>query len=213
MKPKRIFLVRHGESEGNVDSSTYGRVPDPKISLTEQGMKQSNEAGQKLKDMIGDESIHFYISPYVRTKQTYEAFSQYFIQNNYTMYEDPRLREQERGHFYDEELDPVRDKYGVFYYRFPPSGESCADVYDRITIFIDNIHVDFEKESFSENAVIITHGMTIRVMLMRWFRWTVEQFENLENPENCKIIELVLNDDNLYDLKTPLSLRGRDSSA
>ena len=33
--PRRIILVRHGESEGNVDESMYCRVPDPKISLTD----------------------------------------------------------------------------------------------------------------------------------------------------------------------------------
>jgi broad specificity phosphatase PhoE len=32
--PRRIILVRHGESEGNVDESMYCRVPDPRIRLT-----------------------------------------------------------------------------------------------------------------------------------------------------------------------------------
>lgn len=37
------------------------------------------------------------------------------------------------------------------------------------------------------NLVIVSHGVTMRVFLMRWFKWTVEQFENLRNPKNCEI--------------------------
>ena len=36
-KPALIILVRHGESEANVDSSKYRDVGDPHISLTERG--------------------------------------------------------------------------------------------------------------------------------------------------------------------------------
>lgn len=38
--PKRIILVRHGQSEGNVDETMYCRVPDPQIRLTENGKRQ-----------------------------------------------------------------------------------------------------------------------------------------------------------------------------
>jgi hypothetical protein len=30
-RPKRIILIRHGESEGNVDSTKYATVPDNKV--------------------------------------------------------------------------------------------------------------------------------------------------------------------------------------
>ena len=43
--PKRIILVRHGESLGNFDESVYCTVPDWKVPLTETGKKQSIEAG------------------------------------------------------------------------------------------------------------------------------------------------------------------------
>ncbi|KAG4983459.1 hypothetical protein JHK87_028208 [Glycine soja] len=29
------------------------------------------------------------------------------------------------------------------------------------------------------NFVIVSHGLTSRVFLMKWFKWTVEQFEHL----------------------------------
>ena len=36
-RPKRIVLVRHGESQGNVDDTIYETVPDHALSLTPQG--------------------------------------------------------------------------------------------------------------------------------------------------------------------------------
>lgn len=36
------------------------------------------------------------------------------------------------------------------------------------------------------NLIIISHGLAIRVFLMKWFKWTVEQFEYLNNLGNCE---------------------------
>lgn len=66
------------------------------------------------------------------------------------------------------------------------------------------MHRDFEKENFLENTVIVTHGMTIRLFVMRWFHLTVEQFEELANPKNCQIILLEKNETDKYELKTKL---------
>jgi len=52
MDKVRIFLVRHGESQGNVDKSLHKIMPDHEIALTTDGMGQAQEAGQKLKDYL-----------------------------------------------------------------------------------------------------------------------------------------------------------------
>jgi len=52
--PKRIILVRHGESLGNEDEKAYERVPDWKIPLTEKGKQQSRVAASKIKELIGE---------------------------------------------------------------------------------------------------------------------------------------------------------------
>ena len=49
-RPKRLFLVRHGESLGNVDPTAYARIPDNQIPLTEEGKSQAEEAGRALPD-------------------------------------------------------------------------------------------------------------------------------------------------------------------
>lgn len=205
MKPKRIILIRHGQSEGNVSKQVYTQKPDFALNLTELGKEQAFRAGQKLSALIKNESVFCYVSPYYRTRQTFEQVKQFFPLVEYR--EDPRLREQEWSTLLrcddkkDEELE--RDRTSKFYYRFR-HGESCADVYDRISTFLDTLHRDFEKPNFPENCVVFGHGMTNRIILMRWFHWTVEQFEKISNPQNCEFYIMEKNsDDKYYNLITP----------
>merc|ERR1719488_430584 len=76
LKPKRLILVRHGESQGNVDKSIYATTPDHALHLTERGWIQAQCAGRELRSIIGDEPTVFYVSPYVRTRETLHAISQ-----------------------------------------------------------------------------------------------------------------------------------------
>lgn len=64
MKPKRIILIRHGESEANVNPHLFASVPDYAIELTEKGREQALNAGKRLKELVNDESyistcLHF----------------------------------------------------------------------------------------------------------------------------------------------------------
>lgn len=102
-RPRRIILVRHGESEGNVDESVYTRVPDPKIGLTERGKAQAEECGERIKRMIekdGDENwqLYFYVSPYRRTLETLKSLARPFERSRIAGFrEEPRIREQDFG--------------------------------------------------------------------------------------------------------------------
>ena len=208
MKPKRIILVRHGESEGNLDKAIYADKPDYALLLTETGMKQASNAGAELKRIIGDEKVKFFISPHFRTRMTFEGITPHFSREQVTYVEEPRLREQEWGHFRNEndgkEVDRQRDEFGTFYFRIP-DGESAADVYDRVSDFFGTMHREFLKPNFPENVIIVTHGMTIRLFLMRWFHWTVEEFERYHNPENCQIITMEKDGSDKYRLISELA--------
>ena len=57
MIPKRIILLRHGESEANVDHEVYAQVPDWKIALSATGVAQAREAGRKIAELAGGESF------------------------------------------------------------------------------------------------------------------------------------------------------------
>ncbi|XP_009628163.1 phosphoglycerate mutase-like protein AT74 isoform X3 [Nicotiana tomentosiformis] len=142
-RPKRIILVRHGQSEGNVDESVYTRVADPNVGLTEKGVEEAEECGRKMREMIekdgGDDwKVYFYVSPYKRGIETLRNLAKSFERSRIAgVREEPRLREQDFGNFQDKEQmkieKAVRARYGRFFYRFP-NGESAADVYDRITV-------------------------------------------------------------------------------
>lgn len=207
MKPKKIFLVRHGQSQGNVDSAMYSHTPDYKLLLTELGKEQAVQAGYTLKNIIGNESIQFYISPLWRTRDTFKGLLTALKDNEFKYLEDPRIREQEWGHLKSVEesarVNKERDEYGTFYYRIP-DGESGADVYDRVSTFMESMHRDFKKPDFPENVVIVSHGLAIRLFLMKWFHWTVEEFSQMKNPYNCQIFELLKNEKDKYDLITKI---------
>jgi broad specificity phosphatase PhoE len=93
----------------------------------------------------------------------------------------------------------ARIRYGRFFYRFP-NGESAADVYDRITGFRETLRSDIdvgrfqrpEARSKSMNLILVSHGLTLRVFLMRWYKWTVEQFEGLWNFGNTGMLVMQL---------------------
>lgn len=196
MKPLRIGLMRHSESDGNVNDEVYQTIPDHKLKITDNGVRQSFEAGEYSKTLFVGPNLFVYLSPYTRTKQTFMNWLRGMkggTISNVQVREDSRIRERDWGHFYDaahsKKMRAERKVYGKFYYRME-DGESCADVTDRLTTFLDTLHRDFEKEDYPENVLIVTHGETLRLLLMRWFKWPVEFFEKLDNPQNCGMVIL-----------------------
>jgi len=207
MKPKRIILLRHAESEGNVSKEIYKTKPDYAVNLTDKGKLQATEAGSEICKIIGKETSTAYVSPFYRTRQTFECIEP-FLLNLKDKREDPRIREQEwcgkiRASGYDYDTEEERNAFGHFYYRFH-GGESCADVFDRVSTFLETLHRDFKKPNCAKNCIIVTHGMTLRVFLMRWFHMTVEEFEFLRNPRNAQFFVMELQKDDRYNLITPL---------
>lgn len=198
--PARIVLVRHGESEGNVDEEEYTRTPDSQVRLTQRGHDQAESTGLALRNMMDEDDnkykLFFYISPYRRSKETAIGIAKAFEGERILgVREEPQLREQDFGNFQDFEKKQAekreRHRFGRFFYRFP-NGESGADVYDRITMFSDHMVRDIDAGRFPEdcNMILCTHGLTLRLFLMRWFHWTVAEYERIANPSNSQPIIL-----------------------
>jgi broad specificity phosphatase PhoE len=84
-----------------------------------------------------------------------------------------------------------RNSFGRFFYRFP-NGESGLDVYNRVTSFMATLNRDMQMLKQNDidvrdlDVVIITHGLTLRLFLMRWFQFTVDDFEITKNPANAQ---------------------------
>ena len=187
-----IKLVRHGESLSNIGQVKPHEVGDPGIPLSDAGKLQASQAGR----IIGREFISsslVYCSPYTRTRQTTdEMLLSSGVAGQIKVYEDPRLREVERGYIDVTSQHESRKVHGWFYYRHS-GGESPADCYDRTSAFLESLMRQSKRRDAS-SALIVAHGMTIRCFVMRFLHLTVEQFESMENPSNCDIVTIAPSD-------------------
>lgn len=209
VNPRKIIVMRHAESIEDVDKTVYAHTPDLEITLSPRGEKQSVDVSNKLAGIIGRGKIHFFISPGVRLRQTYELATSLFpptIEHSFTV--ETLILKQFWGDVTVEnrrEIEIERYQEGVLVYRFP-NGESGPQLVERFRLFVDNLRQDFRKEDFPENIGILTHGFEMRVFLMVWFGWSIEFFENLANPRNCETATLSLKPDGSYLLEDELRM-------
>lgn len=187
---KTIWLVRHGESVGNIARheaesclalkiETPHREPDVEISAL--GIEQSKRLGKWFTTQK-EKPIIIYTSPYARAQETTQLLSESagFYRNEILFKTDERLREREFGVFdcltkegamlkYADLCD-LRERWGKFYFR-PPGGESWADVVFRLRSFIET---DLYKLG-EKNILIVTHEVVIRC-----FRYILENMTEAE---------------------------------
>jgi broad specificity phosphatase PhoE len=183
----RLILIRHGESIGNVDESAFCRVPDHTMDLTDKGGAQARQAGGRLRDLLGPQRVDVFVSPYRRTWQTLEHLQ--LGDRVRRVREEPRLREQDWGNLQDPANQvrqrKERDAFGHFFYRLT-SGESGADVYDRLTSFLTGLTAPWVDDAaeHGRTVLLVTHGLAMRLACMALMGWTVSEFEALSNPAN-----------------------------
>ncbi|KAK0634843.1 histidine phosphatase superfamily [Bombardia bombarda] len=218
-KPRLIILIRHAQSEGNKNRDIHQTIPDHRVKLTQDGWQQAYEAGRQLRKMLrADDTLHFFTSPYRRTRETTEGIlatltsdepePSPFKRNNIKVYEEPRLREQDFGNFQPcsaemERMWQERADYGHFFYRIP-NGESAADAYDRISGFNESLWRQFGEDDFASVCVLVTHGLMSRVFLMKWYHFSVEYFEDLRNVNHCEFLIMRKEESGKYLLENNL---------
>jgi len=199
-----IKLIRHGESEANTGNMDPNKVKDAAIPLSDLGRKQAIDSGSIIeKDFLNNALI--YCSPYQRTRETLQCLLEGtdIDTSNIKIYEDPRLREIDVGYGNSTEQMPLRKIHGWFYYRFE-GGESPADCYDRTSAFLESLMRQVER-SDKRNVLIVCHGMTLRCFVARFLHLTVEQFEDMHNPDNCEIVTIGFKE----NIKQPVFTNGR----
>lgn len=198
-----IKLVRHGQSLANIGKVKQHEVGDSTIEISALGRQQAFEAGKQIGSQFLESSL-IYCSPYQRTRQTcQEIMNGANITPALNVYEDPRLREVERGYLDERPQHPLRKVHGWFYYRHA-GGESPADCYDRTCSFLESLMRQAQRKNV-RSALIISHGMTIRCFVMRFLHLTVEQFDMMKNPANGDIITI----GNIHSLKSTHFTNGR----
>ena len=194
----KIFLIRHGESMQNTKENYEIGLPDHKVYLTEKGKKEAKEAGEFLLRYIKENNIDIsnsvmWVSPYTRTRETASIIND--ILGIKRVKEDITLIEQRYGLFSDKAIDTLKEMYpdefnhydnyyqndGKFY-AVLPQGESPFDVALRTKQFIDTIYRDKEDVLF-----VVSHGTTIKTIIMNLFHYSPEWFNKEKTPGNCAI--------------------------
>lgn len=70
---------------------------------------------------------------------------------------------------------------------------------------METLYRHWAKPAYSPNALLVTHRLTMRLFCMRWFHWSVEYFESLNNPDNVETRMLVRTRDGKYELNEPFT--------
>lgn len=203
--PELIVLVRHGESEGNADDSLYRDKPDHIINLTPLGVEQAALAGEKLEREVFQayeqetktpiRRVHLTVSPFERTLQTAAALRIAVDGRIVRTDIEPRIREQEFGNTQTSgfrELRAEQRRIGRFWYRFP-TGESGADVYGRVkSWWFESVLTVNDRAGYDpvDAMVVVTHGLTMRFVLMQLYGWSPTTFHSVWNAENCSMYVL-----------------------
>ena len=50
---------------------------------------------------------------------------------------------------------------------------SGADVYDRVSMFLETLYRSMKRGLCGQNAVLVSHGLFCRLFIMRFYHWTV----------------------------------------
>ncbi|MFI4997742.1 MAG: histidine phosphatase family protein [Hyphomicrobiales bacterium] len=212
----RIFLVRHGESEANLDKSVNIRLPDHSIALSPQGHAQALQAGERLASVLRGSRARIFASPYLRARQTAEGIERALAaaKIEFDRREAIELRELEFGLFdgiADEDLPKVHpreyqhyEKYKRFAGEFfapMPLGESHCNVADRVKGVFGTIlrYASPDRPHPVLDFVIVSHGVTVRCFRMQWMHYSWEWYEREKNPLNCSVQLIESRQDGGYD--------------
>ena len=203
-----MILLRHAESLGNVDELAYTRIPDHALPLTAKGEQEARAVAPEIARLLDGARPAVYVSPYLRTRETLRLLD--IRDSCERRVPEPRLREQDWGNLQDPADQEVqkarRHEFGHFFYRLP-FGESGADVDDRVAAFLSDLRL--RDESHPETVLIVSHGLTLRLLCRRLFGWSIELFESLSNPATCEY-RVLSESDGKWTLDRPFA-QWRDS--
>ena len=178
--PERLFVLRHGESAGNVASARAEREGLPLIELgvtreldvplSALGQRQARAVGDWLSRLPEDQRpTAAMVSPYARTRQTAALALERLPGVRPVI--DERLREREFGilnrltrhgiQAKHPELVELRGTLGKMYFR-PPGGESWCDVALRLRSVLDTIKLEHREG----RLLIVCHQ--VLVLLFRY---------------------------------------------
>ena len=207
--PGHLWIVRHGESAGNVarDAAVVAgqaridlNIRDVDVPLSPRGERQSDALGRWFADLSPERQPQVVlVSPYLRARET---AMRVHAQGGTPIAPaafgvDERLREKEFGvldlltrmGIENEFPDQARFRtlLGKFYHR-PPGGESWCDVILRLRSLLDTLHLHHE----GQRVLIVAHQVV--VLCLRYLLEGMDEAEILGvdregDVANCGITE------------------------
>jgi 2,3-bisphosphoglycerate-dependent phosphoglycerate mutase len=187
--PERLWLVRHGQSQGNIARDAADEagaheididVRDVDVPLSELGERQAEAAGRWFAALPVEERPEIILSSsYLRARQTAEIICKAGALSGgpARTIVDERLREREFGifdrlttagirHRFPEEA-AHRRRLGKFYHR-PPGGESWADVILRLRSMLNTINL----HHCDRRVLVVCHQVVVLC-----FRYILEELD------------------------------------
>jgi broad specificity phosphatase PhoE len=203
-----IFLVRHAQSQSNVDLNILKLQANMSVNLSEIGIAQATETGNFLaqylanKDIDGCElPVKVWNSPYNRTRDTAEIIKGRLALNFIKFEEEESIYIAERQFGL---VDDVQDyhthdmftheanHYNLhkktkhdFFVR-PPLGESPFDMCTRLDFFLKAI---LPLEECQKTHIVVSHGAAIRGLIMMHQKQKYEEYA-CPNPANASVRQL-----------------------
>ena len=202
-----LILVRHGQSEWNLENKFTGWVD---VELAPQGKLEACKAGEFIKK-LNLEINHFYTSYQIRSIDTLKLILNTIRIKPNNIIKAWQLNERHYGSLTGLNKDQMKKKLGEdeihkfrrswdnppkplninspyhpknisVYNDIPrnliPDTESLKDTYERvIPYFIDNI-----EKNLKDNVIISAHGNSIRSLLKYLFKIDNKEISNLEIP-------------------------------
>jgi broad specificity phosphatase PhoE len=205
--PDVMWIVRHGQSAGNVAREAAEAAAHPLIDiawrdmdtpLSPLGKRQARALGRWFAQMPSERQPTIVLcSPYVRARETARIVIEVggLEGASVACQPDERLREKEFG-LLDRltkfgikqkfpELAEQRAHVGKFYFR-PPGGESWCDVILRLRSMLDTI----TREHRRERLLIVGHQVIVncyRYLLERMDEATILTIDRANDVPNCSV--------------------------
>ena len=201
--PDRLWLVRHGQSQGNVARDAAQEaghsvialdLRDVDVPLSDLGHRQAEATGRWFAALPEDQRPEILLSsPYVRARQTAEAICAAggLAGGARATVLDERLREREFGVFDGLTTRGIRERYpdeaahrakmGKFYHR-PPGGESWADVILRLRSALNSMSLQYE----GKRVMIACHQVV--VLCLRYILEELTEAQILDIDRQAEIL-------------------------
>jgi probable phosphoglycerate mutase len=218
--PDLLYVVRHGESAGNVARDAAHEAGEQKIELdvrdvdvplSELGQRQAIALGSWFRSLAREDRPNIILtSPYLRARHTAGLIveSAGMHEDSYSLVVDERFREKEFGildrltavgvkEIFPEQAE-FRRQLGKFYHR-PPGGESWCDVILRLRSATEMI----SREYRGQRVLIVCHSVV--VLCMRYILEHLTETELLSIDRKAEVANCSVS---LYEHDATLGPRG-----